>query len=116
MIPLLLLLAFALLAIGLAAARGLRSRRAMRFILLVAIFAVLLVTSPVTVAWGMWLAEDARCGGPPVIATRFASADTYDMPGDSNYSPGVFPIILPDDYYCTKADAEAHGFHRDTTR
>lgn len=115
MIPLMLFLTFALLAIGLAAARGLRSRRAMRFILLLGIVAVLLVTSPVTVAWAIWLAADARCGGPPVTATRFAAADTYDLPGDRNYSPGVFPIILPD-YYCTKADAEAHGFHRDPTR
>jgi hypothetical protein len=115
LIPLMLFLTFALLAIGLAAARGLRSRRAMRFILLLGIVAVLLVTSPVTVAWAAWLVADARCGGPPVAATRFAAADTYDLPGDSNYGPGVFPIILPD-YYCTKADAEAHGFHRDPTR
>lgn len=115
MIPLMLLLTFALLAIGLAAARGLRSRRAVRFILLLGIVAVLLVTSPVTVAWAIWLAADARCGGPPVAATRFAAADTYDLPGDSNYGPGVFPIILPD-YYCSMADAEAHGFHHDPTR
>lgn len=115
MIPLMLFLTFALLATGLAAARGLKSRRAMRFILLLGIVAVLLVTSPVTVAWAVWLIADARCGGPPVVATRFAAADTYDLPGDGSYSPGVFPIIVPD-YYCTKADAEAHGFHRDPNR
>ncbi len=115
MIPLLLVLTFALLAVGLAAARGLRSRRAMRFMLLLGIVAVLIVTSPVTVAWAIWLAADARCGGPPVEANRFAATDTYDLPGDSNYSPGIFPILLPD-YYCTQADAEAHGLHRDTIR
>jgi hypothetical protein len=115
LIPLLLVLTFALLTVGVAAARGLRSRRAMRFILLLGIVAVLIVTSPVTIAWTIWLAADARCGGPPVAADSFAAADTYDLPGDANYSPGVFPIILPD-YYCTEADAEARGLHRDPTR
>lgn len=115
MIPLMLFLTFALLAIGLAAARGLRSRRAMRFILVLGIAAVLLVTSPVTVAWAIWLAADAGCGGPPVVANRFAAGDTYDLPSDANYGPGVFPIILPD-YYCTEADAKAHGFQRDPNR
>ncbi len=110
-----LFLTFALLAVGLAAARGLRSRRAMRFILLLGIVAVLLVTSPVTIAWAMWLAADAGCGGPPVAASRFAGADTYDLPGDSNYGPGVFPIVLPE-YYCSEADAKAHGFKRDPIR
>lgn len=115
MIPLMLFLTFALLAMGFAAARSLRSRRAMRFILLLGIVAVILVTSPVTIAWAIWLSADARCGGPPVAANRLAAGSTYDLPGDSNYGPGVFPIVLPD-YYCTKAGAEAHGFHRDPTR
>jgi hypothetical protein len=115
LIPLLLFMTFALMVIGLAAARGLRSRRAMRFILLLGILAVVLVTSPVTLAWAIWLAADVRCGGPPVAATRFAAANTYDLPGDVNYGPGVFPIILPD-YFCTEADAEAHRFHRDPIR
>jgi hypothetical protein len=110
-----LFLTFALLAIGLAAARGLRSRRAMRFILLLGTVAVLLVTSPVTVAWAIWLAADAGCGGPPVAANSFAAAYTYDLPGDRNYSPGVYPIIRPD-YFCTEADAKAHGFSRDPIR
>ena len=87
----------------------------MRFLLSLGIFAALLVTSPVTFAWGLWLVADVRCGAPPVAATRFGSTHTYDLPGDAGYSPGVFPIVLPD-YYCTAADAAAHGFHRDPLR
>ena len=83
----------------------------MRLILMLGIFAVFLVTSPVTFAWGLWLVAGARCGGSPVAATRFGATHTYDLPGDPGYGPGVFPIILPD-YYCTAADARAHGFHR----
>jgi hypothetical protein len=113
LIPLLLGAVLVLVVVGIAAARGLRSRRAMRLILLLAIFAVLLVTSPVTVAWAIWAGAVARCGGPPVVANSFAAADTYDLPGQSGYGPGIFPIILPE-YYCTEADARAHGFRKDS--
>jgi hypothetical protein len=113
LIPLLLVAVLVLLVIGIAAARSLPSRRAMRLILVLGIFAVILVTSPVTVAWAIWLGAVARCGSPPVVANTFAAGDTYDLPGQTSYGPGIFPIIIPD-YYCTEADAKAHGFRRDS--
>lgn len=47
-----------------------------------------------------------RCGKQPVIATNFAAAYSYVLPGEKSYSPDVFSR-----YYCSQAEAEKAGFH-----
>jgi hypothetical protein len=98
--------------IGVAVGLRFRSRRIERITLVVGLVAVIVVTSPITVAWGIWVAAATTCGHPPVAASRFAAAYTYDTPGQSGYGVGLFPIIVPD-YYCTESDAQAHGFQHD---
>ncbi|MGP3955843.1 hypothetical protein ACTWPT_07580 [Nonomuraea sp. 3N208] len=49
-----------------------------------------------------------RCGGLPVVATDFAAAMSYQVPGGSNYS--VTP--LDGSFFCTEAEATAAGYHR----
>ena len=99
--------------VGVVAAFRFRSRRAERTILTAGVGLLLVATAPLTVAWGIWSVAAVRCGHPPVAANRFAAAYMYDLPGESGYSPGIFPIILPD-YYCTEADAKEHGFQHDS--
>jgi hypothetical protein len=53
-----------------------------------------------------------RCGHQPAIATNFAAAYSYDMPGDLDYGPSIFS----DTFYCSAAEAEAAGYHRTVLR
>lgn len=47
-----------------------------------------------------------RCGGhQPVIASNFAAAHSYILPGEKFYSPSVFS-----EYFCTQIEAEKAGF------
>jgi hypothetical protein len=48
-----------------------------------------------------------KCGGPPVAATDFAAAYSYNRPGDKYY--GLSPYISQ--YFCTEAEAKAAGYH-----
>ena len=48
----------------------------------------------------------AKCGRQPVIASRFAAAYSYVLPGERLYHPNVFS-----EYYCTQVEAEKSGFH-----
>jgi hypothetical protein len=98
--------------VGVAVALRFRSRRIERITFVVGLVAVIVLTSPITVAWGIWTAAATTCGRPPVAASRFAAAYTYDLPGQSGYGAGLFPIIVPE-YYCTESDAQAHGFQHD---
>lgn len=49
-----------------------------------------------------------QCGHQPAIATNFAAAHRYSLPGDFDYRPSLFA----DTYYCTASDAEAAGYRR----
>ncbi|MEA2657401.1 MAG: hypothetical protein QOI23_2766 [Chloroflexota bacterium] len=53
-----------------------------------------------------------QCGHQPAIATNFAAAYSYELPGDFDYGPGIFDSA----YYCSATEAEAAGFHRTTLR
>jgi hypothetical protein len=53
-----------------------------------------------------------QCGRQPAIATNFAAADSYEMPGDLDYGPSIFSS----GYYCSAAEAEAAGYHRTVFR
>jgi hypothetical protein len=75
-----------------------------------AVLLLLLVTSPVTVPWLVWLSEYRSCGRKPVIASKFAAGYWYALPSDPHYDPGIFPMLMPE-YFCTQTDAKAHGYH-----
>jgi hypothetical protein len=60
--------------------------------------------------------EVARCGHPPVLASPGWGGDVL-LPTDSEYErlkyAPVDPLLLgPTTYFCTLADAEAHGYQR----
>ncbi len=71
---------------------------------------VLLVVVPVAYVWIPFLVVTARCGHQPVIASNFASSYSYVEPGDPGYGPSL--LDTPDHYFCTSAEAEAHGYRR----
>lgn len=49
-----------------------------------------------------------KCGGkPPIIASRFAAAWSYSMPGDVSYQ--VTPFA---EYFCTEEEAQKAHFSR----
>ncbi|MFC4119282.1 hypothetical protein [Nonomuraea zeae] len=48
-----------------------------------------------------------RCGGLPVVASDFAAAMSYNVPGDENYAVTPFDGI----FFCTEKEAEAARFH-----
>lgn len=47
-----------------------------------------------------------KCGGRPVVATDFAAAYTYRVPGSDDY--GVDSLVT--DFFCTEAEAQSAGF------
>jgi hypothetical protein len=53
--------------------------------------------------------KTVRCGNLSVVASRFATAYTYKVPGDPGYGPGLFNY----DFCCSKEEAERAGFHHD---
>jgi uncharacterized membrane protein len=110
LIPLIVLVAVAIVVIAVAAARASAKPRTRRRIAVIGTVAVVVVTLPISVVWGMWTVAAVRCGHPPVTASRFAAAYSYALPGDSGYNLGLWPIIVPE-YYCSAADAEANGFN-----
>jgi hypothetical protein len=59
---------------------------------------------PEVTYWAAW----ARCGHQPVIASNFAAAYSYDIPGDFDYGPSLFASA----YFCTASQAEQAGYHR----
>lgn len=60
-----------------------------------------------------WLVTAGRCGRLPAIATNFAAADSFALPGDLTYQG---PGPLDSGYYCTAADAERAGYRRTPLR
>jgi hypothetical protein len=52
-----------------------------------------------------YAAATIACGRQPVVATSFAAAYSYNLPGDPLYSPGPFS-----QYYCTEQEAIKAGF------
>lgn len=56
-----------------------------------------------------WMAR-TRCGRDPVIATTFAGAYVYFLPGHANYRPDFFS-----QYYCSEDSAKQAGFHASAT-
>jgi hypothetical protein len=49
-----------------------------------------------------------RCGGLPIVATGFAAAMSYTVPGSDDYA--VTP--LDSTFFCTEKEARAADFHR----
>ncbi|WP_214409071.1 hypothetical protein [Sphaerisporangium fuscum] len=47
-----------------------------------------------------------RCGGLPVVATGFAAAMSYSVPGDEDY----FVTPFDDTFFCTEKEAQALDF------
>ena len=74
---------------------------------LLAGYAIALVL-PVVSPYAWYPIHHLRCGGPPVIATRFAAAYVYLVPGDPGYR--VDPLVT--DFFCTEDEAQRAGFHR----
>ena len=72
---------------------------------------IVALTLPFSVPWIVWLNEARTCGRQPVIASKFAAGYSYTLPGDRDYQPGLFPVIMPV-YFCTESEAQAQGFHR----
>ncbi|SDT58745.1 hypothetical protein [Actinoplanes derwentensis] len=48
-----------------------------------------------------------KCGGEPVIATDFAAARSYRLPGQ-----GLPVNPFDTEFFCTEAEAQDAGFHR----
>ncbi|MEU8365035.1 hypothetical protein AB0C27_54370 [Nonomuraea sp. NPDC048882] len=48
-----------------------------------------------------------RCGGLPIVASRFAAAMSYTVPGDEDYT--VTP--LHDVFFCEEKEAKAARYH-----
>ncbi|MHB8508081.1 MAG: hypothetical protein ACYDGR_05450 [Candidatus Dormibacteria bacterium] len=76
---------------------------------LVILLPVTLVVGYPAAAWGV---NVVRCGRRPAIASRFAAAYSYSLPGDDDY----FPSILNNTYFCTAREAEKGGFNRTVLR
>lgn len=76
-------------------------------VVLLAGYAVALVL-PVVSPYARYPIHHLRCGGPPIIATRFAAAFVYHVPGEEGY--GVDPLVT--DFFCAEAEAQRAGFHR----
>ena len=49
-----------------------------------------------------------KCGGQPIIATDFAAAYSYQVPGDDLYGADIFTSA----YFCTEEQAQAAGYRR----
>jgi hypothetical protein len=84
-------------------------RKRLKVILLVTAAVILLVVGVVTGVLP-FLLNTVKCGKPPVVASRFAAAYSYKVPGDPGYGPGLFNY----DFFCSKEEAERAGFHHDT--
>jgi hypothetical protein len=69
-------------------------------------FFLLFVLVIVLFGWPQYAFATLRCGRQPVIASRFAAAYSYSVPGDKTYTPDVFS-----EYFCSTGEAEKHGFH-----
>ncbi|MFC4008613.1 hypothetical protein ACFOY2_15385 [Nonomuraea purpurea] len=48
-----------------------------------------------------------RCGGLPVVATGFAAAMSYSLPGDGDYAVSPFD----DTFFCTEKEAKAADYN-----
>ncbi|GAA0927290.1 hypothetical protein GCM10009560_29780 [Nonomuraea longicatena] len=72
----------------------------------VAVYAIVSVT-PLVDTMARYPYHVVRCGGLPVVASGFAAAMSYDVPGDEYYA--VTPFDGP--FFCTEKEAEAAGFH-----
>ena len=76
----------------------------------------MVILLPVTLVVGFpaatWGLNAARCGRRPAIASTFAAAYSYSLPGDDDY----FPSILNNTYFCTAQEAEKGGFNRTVLR
>ena len=57
-----------------------------------------------------FLLNTVSCGKLPLVASRFAAAYSYKVPGDPGYGPGLFNY----DFFCSQEEAERAGFHHDT--
>jgi hypothetical protein len=64
------------------------------------------------VPWTFFLLNTARCARLPAVATNFAAAYSYALPGDYDYGAGPFDSA----YFCTAAEAERAGYHRTPLR
>lgn len=72
---------------------------------------LLIVLVAVLFGWPQYTFATLRCGRQPVIASRFAAAYSYSMPGDKTYAPNVFS-----EYFCSSDEAEKHGFRSSLLR
>ncbi|RJL23208.1 hypothetical protein D5H75_33060 [Bailinhaonella thermotolerans] len=50
-----------------------------------------------------------RCGGLPVVATGFAAAMSYNVPGDEDYAVTPFD----ETFFCTEKEAKTAGYDHD---
>ena len=74
-------------------------------------FFLLIVLVTVLFGWPQYTFAALRCGRQPVIASRFAGAYSYSVPGDKTYGPDVFS-----EYFCSTGEAEKHGFRSSLLR
>jgi hypothetical protein len=73
----------------------------------VVVYVIALVT-PFTSVMASYPIQVIRCGGLPIVATGFAAAMRYDVPGGGDYS--VTP--LHGSFFCTEKEAKAADYHR----
>ncbi len=71
-----------------------------------AVYAIMSVT-PVVDTMTHYPYHVIRCGGLPVVASGFAAAMSYNVPGDRDYA--VTPFDGP--FFCTEKEAKAADFH-----
>lgn len=104
----LILMAFAYL-VGLVLLAVLRfSPDWMRALVTAVALYVIALLNPLTQAMASYPIHVVRCGGLPILATNFAAAKSYSVPGRVNYS--VSP--LNDRAFCTEEAAKAAGYSR----
>ncbi|MEV4173025.1 hypothetical protein [Nonomuraea sp. NPDC049709] len=63
---------------------------------------------PLTHAMASYPIHVLRCGGLPLVATDFAAARSYRLPGDDYYSVTPLDSVI----FCTEAEAQAERYHR----
>ncbi len=73
----------------------------------VAVYVIALFT-PLIQVMASYPIHVVRCGGLPIVATGFAAAMSYTVPGSANYS--VTP--LNSRFFCTEKEAKAADYHR----
>ncbi|MFC5818178.1 hypothetical protein [Nonomuraea harbinensis] len=69
---------------------------------------VIALVTPLTTAMASFPIHVIRCGGLPLVATNFAAAYSYRMPGSDFY------VVTPLDsrFFCTEDEARAARYHR----